>query len=114
MVCCVPAVFVARERSPARMAASGKLKKRNSLFERRKPSYDPKKKSRSLRIGPPKVAPKMFASYGSLFGLPLFGLQSNPQARNEYGVALRSLLLKNSNADPRKLLVPDFVTTVIA
>ena len=102
-----------RQVAGAHCAASGTLKKRNSLFERRKPSYEPKKNSLSLRMGPPSVPPNMFASSGSLFGLPLFGLQSNPHGRNEYGVAFSSWLLKNSNADPRKWFVPDFVMTVI-
>src|SRR5688572_26426748 len=114
MVCCVPALFVARERSPARIAASGTLKNRNSLFERLKPSYDAKKNSLSRTIGPPRAPPNMCCSSGSLFGLPLFSLQLNPQGLNEYEVALSFSLLKNSNAEPLNWFVPDLVMTVIA
>src|SRR5918994_3004964 len=99
MICCVPWLFVARERSPARIAASGTLKNRNSLFERLKPSYEAKKNNLSRTIGPPSDPPKMFCSSGSLFGFPLFALQLNPQGLKEYEVALILSLLKNSNAD---------------
>src|SRR5918992_4396091 len=114
MTCWVPWLFVARERSPARIAASGTLKKRNSLFDRLKPSYDAKKNSLSRTIGPPSDPPNMCCSSGSLFGFPLFSLQLNPQGRNEYAVALSFSLLKNSNAEPLNWFVPDLVMTVMA
>jgi hypothetical protein len=52
-----------------RIASVGTLKNACAVLRSKKPSYDPKKNSEFLRIGPPIVPPKMLRSRGGLIVL---------------------------------------------
>src|SRR2546426_4830213 len=96
------------DRSPWRNASGGTICDRVASNGRRPPSYVAKKNVRLRTIGPPAVAPAVFALTSGLIGRPFASRGAN------WSTLANLLFWLNQNADPCSLLVPLLVVVVMS